>query len=138
MILENTLTEKTKNELKKIKEIAKTVDRKNLVYGTNEYIYSFKIFWRINTFGRDIYNGKITLKEADEDQSNLLVEIMNFRKKNQDHRIQGNNKRRKLFLKTCMQFLRLQKEYLMILKAKYFQLKLKVQVFQTRSLLSPF
>ena len=30
MILENTLTEKAKNELNKIKEIAKTVDRKNL------------------------------------------------------------------------------------------------------------
>ena len=107
MILENTLTEKAKNELNKIKEIAKTVDRKNFVYGTNEYTYSFRIFWRINTFWRDIYNGKITLKEADEDQSNLLVEIMDFRKRNQDQRIQVKNKRRKLFLKTCMHFLRL-------------------------------
>ena len=44
MILENTLTEKAKNELNKIKEIAKTVDRKNFVYGTNEYTYSFRIF----------------------------------------------------------------------------------------------
>ena len=55
-----------------------TVDRKNLYYRTNEYTYSFRI---INAFGRDIYNGKITLKEADEDQSSLLVEILNFRKK---------------------------------------------------------
>ena len=107
MILENTLTEKAKNELNKIKEISKPVDRKNFVYGTNEYTYSYRIFWRINTFCRDIYNGKITLKEADEDQSNLLVEIMDFRKRNQDQRIQVKNKRRKLFLKTCMHFLRL-------------------------------
>ena len=35
----------------------------------------------MNTFGRDIYNDKITLKEADKDQSSLLVEIMNFKKK---------------------------------------------------------
>ena len=50
-----------------------TVDRENLYYRTNEYTYNFRNFRTINTFGRDIYNGKITLKEADEDQSSLLV-----------------------------------------------------------------
>ena len=39
----------------------------------------FKIFKQYNAFGRDIYNGKIALKEAD--QSSLLVEIMDFQKK---------------------------------------------------------
>ena len=58
-----------------------TVDRGNLVHSTNKCTYNFKIFHTINTFGREIYNGKITLKEADEDQSSLLVEIMNFKKK---------------------------------------------------------
>ena len=32
----------------------------------------------IRTFGRDIYESKIILKEADEDQSNLLNDIRNF------------------------------------------------------------
>ena len=32
-------------------------------------------------FGNDIYERKITLKEADEDQLNLLNEIRNFRDK---------------------------------------------------------
>ena len=41
-IPENSLTEVAKNELNKIKEIEKTVDRENLVYRTNEYTYSFK------------------------------------------------------------------------------------------------
>ena len=71
VIPENTLTEEAKNELNEIKEIEKTVDRENLVYRTNECTYSFKNFRTISTFGRDIYNGKITLKEADEDQCNL-------------------------------------------------------------------
>ena len=31
-------------------------------------------------FGGDIYNSTITLKEADKDRSNLLVEILNSRK----------------------------------------------------------
>ena len=60
VIPENTLTEEAKNELNKIKEIKKAVDRENLVYRRNEYTYSFKNFGIINTFGRDIYNGKIT------------------------------------------------------------------------------
>ena len=81
MTPENTLNEEAKNELNKIKEIEKTVDKENLVYRTNEYTYSFKHFRTINNFGRDIYNGKTTLKESDEDQSCLLVQIMNFKKK---------------------------------------------------------
>ena len=35
MISENKLTEETKNELNKVKDIEKLVDRENLVYGTN-------------------------------------------------------------------------------------------------------
>ena len=31
----------------------------------------------IENFGREIYYGKITLTEADEDQSSLLLETMN-------------------------------------------------------------
>ena len=36
--------------------------------------------FQTKTFGRDIYEGKITIKEADEYQADLLTEIMNFRK----------------------------------------------------------
>ena len=39
--------------------------QKKLVYRTYDYTYSFKNFWTMNTFGRDIYNGKTTLKETD-------------------------------------------------------------------------
>ena len=70
-----------KKELDKIKEIEKNVDREKLVYETNEYTYSFKIFRTIKTFDRDIYEGKITIEEADKYQTDLLAEIMNFNKK---------------------------------------------------------
>ena len=56
------------------------IDRENLFHRTNEYTYSFKTFRTINTFDRDICNGQITLKETDENQRSLLVEIMNFMK----------------------------------------------------------
>ena len=81
VIPENTLSEEAKNELNKIKEIEKMVDREWLYYRINEYTLNVQNCWTLNTFLRDIYNGKITLKEADGDQSDFLVEIFNFRKK---------------------------------------------------------
>ena len=57
------------------------VDRKKLVYRTNEYTNSFKNFRAINTFGRNIYNSTITLKEVDKNQSSLSDEIMNSKSK---------------------------------------------------------
>ena len=61
--------DEAKKEIDKIKEIEKNVDREKLIYETNEYTYSFKNFQTIKTFGRYIYEGKITIKEADEYQA---------------------------------------------------------------------
>ena len=66
MFQENILCKEAKNELNKIKELEKMVDRENLFYRANECPYNFKNFRTINTFGKDIYNGIITLKEANE------------------------------------------------------------------------
>ena len=82
IIPEDISSDEAKKEMNKIKEIENVVDRENLVYRAIEYTYSFKNFQTIITFGKDIYNGEITLKKADDNQSNLLVEIMSFKKKN--------------------------------------------------------
>ena len=62
---------------------------------------SFKNFQTIKTFGRDIYEGKITIKEANEYQINLLAEIMNFRKntkpKSQEKKTRKRNCSRNLY-----------------------------------------
>ena len=79
-IRKNALIKKAKNELNKIKEIEKTVTRENLYYRTNEQIHNFQNFRTINSFGRDIYNATITMKEANIDQNDLLVETLIFRK----------------------------------------------------------
>ena len=63
----------------KLKKQQKNVDREKLIYETDKYTYRFKNF-QTKAFGRDIYEGKITIKEADEYQADLLTEIMNFRK----------------------------------------------------------
>ena len=100
------------------------VDRENLVYRTNEYTYSFKNFRSINTFGRDIYNGKITLKETDEDQSNLLVEIMNFKKKAKPQNTE-KKKEKKDILKNLYSFFEGRKRVLDAFESKIFPIKIE-------------
>ena len=116
---QNILNDEAKREIDKILEIEKTVDREKLVYEASEYEYSFQNFLTIRTFGRDIYNDEITLKEADEDQSSLLNEIINFRDKTKP-RGEKKSKKKKMFLKTCITILRTEKKSLMLLIVKYF------------------
>ena len=75
----------------------------NLVYRTNDYICSFKSFRTINTFGRDIYNDTMTVKEADKDKSSLLVEIMSFKSKIKSQNTE-KEKRKKSILKNLYAF----------------------------------
>ena len=62
VILESAFSNKEANdELNKIKELEKKVNREKLIYETKTDRYDFRIFRTIRTFGEDIYNGKITL-----------------------------------------------------------------------------
>ena len=91
VIPDSTLNnEEVKKDLEKIKELQKNVDREKFIYKENEYTCSSKTFRTVRTFGRDIYGGRITLKEAGEYQSNLLGEIRNVRDKT---RPQGDKKK---------------------------------------------
>ena len=71
------------------------MDREKLVYDAGKYTYDFRTFNTIRTFGEDIYEGKIALEEADEDQSDLADQINKLLKK-QDQKIMTKNKKKKL------------------------------------------
>ena len=104
MIPKNGLNnDEAKKELDKIKEIEKNVDREKLIYETNEYTYSFKNFKTTKTFGRDTYEGEITIEEADKYQTDLLVEIMNFRK-NTKPRSQEKKQEKEIVLENLYRF----------------------------------
>ena len=75
------INDEARKELDKIKETEKSIEREKIIYETDEYTNSFKNFPTIKNFGQDIYEGEITVKEANENQTNLLTEIMSFRKK---------------------------------------------------------
>ena len=128
MIPKNSFNnDEAKKELDKIKEAEKNVDREKLVYETNEYTYSFKNFQTIKTLGRDIYDGKIMIEEADKYQTDLLVQITNFRK-NTKLRIQ--EKKQEIVLENLYNFFEgREKMLLTLLKAKYFRQNLRVQAF---------
>ena len=114
------INDEAKKELDKISEIEKNVDRDKLIYETNKYTYSFKDFQIIKTFDRDIYEGKITLEKANEYQVDLLAEIMNFGENTKPRSEEKRNKKQKLFFKTCVVLLKVEKKLLMHSKAKYF------------------
>ena len=68
------------NEIKKIEEIEKKVDRDKMVYkGTNK-TYDFRNLKTIRTFGNKIRNNVISLDTANIEQANLLSYITDFMK----------------------------------------------------------
>ena len=70
-----------KNELNKIKEYKKKVNRDNVVYYSSKEPFDFRIFKAIRSFGDDIYKSEITINEADQEQSGLVEYILNFNNK---------------------------------------------------------
>ena len=66
-------------------------------------MYDFRKFQTIRTFSRDIYDGKISLEEADEDQSDLLSEIKKCIDKTRPKN-KKKNKKKKLLVIICINF----------------------------------
>ena len=125
MIPKNALNnDEAKKELDKIKEIEKNVDREKLIYETNEYTYSFKNFQTIKTFGRDIYEGKITIEEADKYQTDLLVEIEDF-SKNTKPKSQEKKQEKEIVLENLYCFFEDRERVLDAFESKIFSTKSK-------------
>ena len=80
-------TNEIKNEIDEIKKWWGKISQKCLVYKASKYKYDFQEYDKIRFFGDNIYTGKITIDEADIDQSSLLesdpkiVEDKNTKKK---------------------------------------------------------
>ena len=56
------------------------MNREDLIYKTFRHFYNFQQLQTIRYFTKNIFNGQNTLNDANKDQANLLVEIMNFNK----------------------------------------------------------
>ena len=125
VIPKNALNDnEARKELDKIKEIEKNLVREKLIYERNEYTYSFKNFQTIKTFGRDIYEVKITIEEANEYQTGLLAEIMNFRK-NAKPRSQEKKQEKEIVLKNLYNLFEGRERILDASESKIFSIKTK-------------
>ena len=69
------------NEIKRIEEIEKQIDRNKMVYKGINKIYDFRNFKTIRAFGNEIRNNVISLDTANIEQANLLSYIYDFTKK---------------------------------------------------------
>ena len=49
-----------------------------MIYYSSKEPFDFKIFITIRSFGENIYSGKITINEADQEQVDLVEYILNF------------------------------------------------------------
>ena len=111
--------EKANDEINKIKELEKNVDREKLVYETKTDTYVFRIFRTIRTFGEDIYNGKITLEGANESQANLVEEIEKFNNKTKPKK-KENKEKKDIFNKNLYNFYNGREMVLNTFKSKKF------------------
>ena len=86
-----------KNELNKIKEYEKKVNRDNIIYYSRKEPFDFRMFKTIRSFGDDIYSSKITINEADQEQSDLVEYILNFNNKTRPKNKDDKKKQKKIF-----------------------------------------
>ena len=69
------------NEIKRIEEIKKKVDRNKMFYKGSNKTYDFRNFKTIRAFGNEIRNNVISLDTANIEQANLFNYVHDFTKK---------------------------------------------------------
>ena len=119
LLSEDFLAANVKGKLNKINKIEPEIIRDDLVYTTGLiWTYDLQKFKTIRSVRREIYSGIITLNDyifTFEEQINLKDEIESQTKK-------GDKKQKKNWLlKMQWGFLKEDKKFLTVLKAKYFQ-----------------
>ena len=77
---EEQLNKEAKNEIEEIQKMKKILKREDLLYQRDKYVYNFQQFETIRSFAKTIFAGKITLDNADKDQSDLLNDFIDFKK----------------------------------------------------------
>ena len=76
--MENPENPETINEIKRIEEMEKQVDRSRMVYKGSNKTYDFRNFKTIRAFGNEIRNNIISLDPANIEQASLLSYINDF------------------------------------------------------------
>ena len=70
-----------KDELSKIKRYENKAIRDNLFYDLSKQPFDFRTFKTIRSLGDNIYNKRVNIDEADQEQSNLFDYLFDFNSK---------------------------------------------------------
>ena len=81
------------NEIKRIEEIEKQIDRNKMVYKGTTKTYDFRNFKTMRAFGNEIRDNVISLDTANIERANLLSYIYDFMKKKQNPGILNKKKK---------------------------------------------
>ena len=90
-------TNDIKNEVCKIEKWKDKTKRKDLRYETKKYIYNFQQCDIIRSFSDNIYTGKISIDEAEMDQTNLLWNIVENNNRSKPRTKEGKDKKQNTF-----------------------------------------
>ena len=90
------------NDIKKWEEKIKRVDLK---YKTKTCIYDFQQYETVRSFGESIYTQNISIVEAQENQSNLLKNIVEFNNKSRPKNKEVEDKK-EILIKVHMLFMK--------------------------------
>ena len=86
-----------KNEINEIRKWEEKIERKDWLYKANKYKYGFQQYEKIRSFGDNIYADKISIDEAEMDQTNLLENIIKFNNKYKPKTKEGKGKKQNTF-----------------------------------------
>ena len=90
-----------------------------MIYYSSKESFDFETFKTVSSFGENIYNGKITINEANQEQANLVEYTLNFnnkaRQKNKD-----DKKIKETFLILQKIFMKVGNLLSMLLRVDYF------------------
>ena len=64
-----------------------------MIYESSKQVYDFKVFKIIRYFGHSIYNHKIEIREANQEQADLLEYILSFNNKTKPRSNEDKNKK---------------------------------------------
>ena len=90
-----------------------------MIYYSSKEPFDYKTFKTIRSFGENIYNGKITINEANQEQADLVEYILNFNNKARP-KSKDNKKIKEIFLIVQKKFMNVENLLSILLRADYF------------------
>ena len=95
-----------------------------MIFYSSKEPFDFRMFKALRSFGDDIYSCKITINEADQEQSDLVEYILNFNNKdNRPKNKDDKNKNKKNILNTAQNLYDSRELVVTAFKSELFPLK---------------